>query len=68
MKPSVDKTIHELLNKFLTKLEQYFESDVFCYYGPMIDGNENIILKLVEEIAEEKKHNRLTIFTYNIRR
>lgn len=61
MKPSVDKTIHELLNKFLGKLEEHFESDVFTYFGPMVDGQENIILKLVEEIADEKKHSRLTI-------
>lgn len=62
MKPSVDKTIHELLNKFLSKLEDHFDSDVFSYFGPMIDGQENTILKLLEEIANENKSTRLTIF------
>ena len=62
MKPSVDKTIHELLNKFLSKLEDHFESDLFSYFGPMVDGQENTILKLLEELAVEKKSKRLTIF------
>lgn len=62
MKPSVDKTVQELLNEFLSKLEDHFESDVISYFGPIADGNENEILKLVEEIADEGKYNRLTIF------
>ena len=62
MKPSVDKTIHELLNKFLSKLEDHFDSDLFSYFGPMVDGQENTILKLLEELAIEKKSKRLTIF------
>lgn len=62
MKPSVDKTVQELLNKYLAKLESQFESDVLSYYGPIEDGLENEILKLVEEIAGEQKSTRLTIF------
>lgn len=62
MKPSVDKTVQDLLNRFLSDLEKHFESDILSYFGPVADGNENTILKLVEEIADEKKSNRLTIF------
>lgn len=62
MKPSVDKTVQDLLNKYLLRLEEHFESDIFSYFGPIADGNENEILKLVEEIADEKKSKRLTIF------
>lgn len=62
MKPSVDKTIHELLNKFLSRLEDHFESDLFSYFGPMVDGQENTILKLLEEVSAENKSKRLTIF------
>jgi len=61
MKPSVDKTVQDLLNRFLDNLEKYFESDVLSYFGPIVDGNENTVLKLIEEIAAEKKYNRLTI-------
>ncbi|MEX1014005.1 MAG: serine dehydrogenasease [Candidatus Paceibacterota bacterium] len=62
MKPSVDKTVQDLLNRFLGKLEEHFESDIFSYFGPVADGNENTILKLIEEIADEGKYKRLTIF------
>lgn len=61
MKLSVDKTVQDLLSKFLLKLEDHFKSDVFSYFGPIADGNENTILKLIEEIADENKSDRLTV-------
>lgn len=62
MKPSVDKTVQDLSDQFLSDLEKHFESDLLTYFGPIADGNENVVLKLVEEIADEKKSKRLTIF------
>lgn len=53
MKPAVDGTIHRLLNEKLTELEKKFDADFFVYYGPILDGNENSILRIIEDLAND---------------
>ncbi|HWK59135.1 MAG TPA: hypothetical protein VNQ80_17455 [Parapedobacter sp.] len=62
MKPNVHTTIKSLLNEKLSKLEGYFNADVFCYYGALVDGLESQILSIVEELAnDENKKERLVV-------
>lgn len=62
MKSNLDTTIHDLLNQKIVELENHFESDIFTYYGPIIDGNEIPILKIIEQLANpETKKDRLFI-------
>ncbi|NOX47439.1 MAG: serine dehydrogenasease [Chlorobi bacterium] len=65
MKPPVDTSIKELLQKKLLKIENYFNADVFSYYGPIIDGNENIVLDIIENIAidKNKKEKLIVLLT-----
>jgi len=53
MKPPVDGTIHRLLNEKLVELEKRFDADFFVYYGPILDGNENSILRIIEDLAND---------------
>ncbi|WP_281336845.1 SDH family Clp fold serine proteinase [Flavobacterium eburneipallidum] len=53
MKPAVDGTIHKLLNEKLIELEKKFDADFFVYYGPILDGNENSILRIIEDLAND---------------
>jgi hypothetical protein len=59
MKPAVDYTVQSLLETKLSQIENYFKSDVLTYYGPIVDGNENTLLNIVETLAKtkEKKTN-----------
>ena len=50
MKPPVDSSIQSLLELKLLAIEDYFVSDVFTYYGPIVDGNENIVLDIIENL------------------
>lgn len=52
--PSINKALSELLNHSLIDLEKSLNSDVLTYYGPLLDGSENEILKIIEELAEDK--------------
>jgi membrane-bound ClpP family serine protease len=62
MKPNVHGTIKGLLNEKLVELETQINSDVFCYYGAIIDGIENDILGFIEELASDAdKKDTLTI-------
>lgn len=46
----------------LSELEQKTNSDVLCYFGPIIDGNENALLDIVEDLSKEpNKKDRLSI-------
>jgi len=65
MKPNVHTTIKDLLNEKLKKIEQYFDADVFCYYGNIVDGLENQILSIIEELANDsnKKERLIVILT-----
>jgi len=51
-----------LLNEKLAKLETHFNADIFCYYGALVDGLENQILNIIEELATDaNKKNRLVV-------
>lgn len=65
IKPSVDKSIHDLLNQRLVALENHFNADLFVYYGPIIEGAENSFLRIVEDLAndENKKDKIYVILT-----
>jgi membrane-bound ClpP family serine protease len=62
MKENVHSTIKGLLNQKLTKMERYFNADVFSYYGVIVDGAENEILNLIEDLAKSKqKRDKLVV-------
>jgi Serine dehydrogenase proteinase len=62
MKPAVDTSIQELLTTRLIEIEKHFDCDVLVYYGGILDGNENSILKIVEDLATDpNKKDRLFI-------
>lgn len=65
MKPAVDNTVQELLKKKLVEIETYFNTDVLSYFGPIIDGNENTLLNIVEELINDpnKKNTIFVIIT-----
>ncbi|PWV53472.1 serine dehydrogenasease [Chitinophaga sp. S165] len=65
MKTNVNSTIRGLLEEKLLKIEQYFKADVFCYYGNIIDGLENDIRNIIEELAQDpgKKDKLVVILT-----
>jgi len=67
MKPAVDNIIRELLSNLLLSLEEHFDSDVLTYYGSIVDGNENTLLKIVEELSKEKSKRKklLVVLTTN---
>ena len=53
MENSVNKRIQDHLNHELELLELCLSSDVLVYTGPIIDGNENIFLQIVEDLSNE---------------
>lgn len=62
MKTNVNSTIRGLLEEKLLKIEQYFKADVFSYYGNIIDGLENDIRNIIEELAQDpNKKDRLVV-------
>lgn len=65
MKPPVDTSITKLLSEKLLEIETHFDSDVFSYYGPIVDGNEKIVLEIIEELANEsnKREKLLVLLT-----
>lgn len=65
MKPAVDNSVQELLTARLIAIEKHFDCDALVYYGGILDGNENSILKIVEELAADpnKKDKLFIILT-----
>jgi hypothetical protein len=65
MKLPVDTSIQNLLGEKLRDIEIQFQSDVLTYYGPIVDGNENIVLDIIEDLASDpdKKEKLLVILT-----
>src|SRR5258708_17434681 len=62
MKPDIHTTIKGLLNEKLLSLEQYLNSDILCYYGAFMDGIENHMLSIIEDIARDsQKREKLTV-------
>jgi hypothetical protein len=62
---SVHSTIKDLLHEKLVNIESYFNADVFSYYGTIVDGIENAILSLIEELTKgpDKKERLIIILT-----
>lgn len=65
MKLAVDTSIQELLTKRLIEIETHFNGDALVYCGAILDGNENSILQIVEDIATaaNKKDKLFIILT-----
>lgn len=61
MKTSVNKTVQTLLQNNLLKLEKHFDADILSYTGPIVDGNENDYLSVIEQLATEKKKKTIYI-------
>lgn len=62
MESQLESNLRLLLNSKLDALEQYLNADVLVYYGPIGNINENIFLKLVEELAKSpNRHDTLYI-------
>lgn len=65
MKPPVDDSIKKILTDKLNELSVLLDADIFTYYGQIIDGNENIILKIIEDLAKspDKKEKLFVVLT-----
>ena len=64
MNNPIDNAIKSMLNKALAELENVLNSDVLCYYGPLANGNENMMLQIVEELAQDpNKKGQLAIYS-----
>lgn len=63
----VDSQIANLLISRLKDIESVFNADAISYFGPIIDGNESLLLKIVEDLASDpaKKDNLCVILTTN---
>lgn len=61
----VNKAHKELLDKTLSELEDKLGSDILTYFGPIVDGNENEILDIIEDLAKspDKKDKLAVILT-----
>jgi Serine dehydrogenase proteinase len=65
MKPPVDTTIQDLLTKQLIDIEIHYDADVICYFGPVVNGNENLFLQIIEDLVTDanKKERLFVILT-----
>ncbi len=62
MESQLENNLRLLLNSKLETLEKYLDADVLVYYGPIGNLNENVFLKLVEELAQNaNRHKSLYI-------
>lgn len=57
MESQLENNLRLLLNSKLEILEKYLDADVLVYYGPIGNLNENVFLKLVEELAQSVNHH-----------
>ena len=57
MESQLENNLKSLLNSKLEALEQYLNADVLVYYGPIGNLNENVFLKIVEELVQSDKHH-----------
>lgn len=62
IKPIFDKTIHDILDERLKKLEDHFESDVIFFYGPIGDYIEKPFRDFIEQLKDGDTQNKLTVF------
>ncbi|MFD2541361.1 serine dehydrogenasease [Lacinutrix gracilariae] len=65
MKPPVDDSIKKILADKLNELSVLLDADIFTYYGQIIDGNESIILRIIESLASspDKKDKLFVVLT-----
>ena len=63
----VDKAVKTLWKDSLHELERVTQSDVLSYFGPIVDGNENTFLDIIEELANDtdKKETLSVVLTTN---
>lgn len=62
MEHLIDKALKELMCNSLVELEEKTNSDVLSYFGPILDGNENTFLEIIEDLAKDPhKRNNLSI-------
>ena len=61
MEQPVNKALKDLLNKTLLDLEETLQSDVLTYYGSIMDGNENVLRDIVEDIAKDTDKEQLAV-------
>lgn len=54
MVPPIDNVVKEKLKEKLIQISDELDGDVFSYFGIIADGNENQILKLIEDIDNKK--------------
>ncbi|GIJ93725.1 MULTISPECIES: SDH family Clp fold serine proteinase [Capnocytophaga] len=59
----VDKNIQLLLNQKLTDLEEFFKADFLVYYGGIVNGVEEHLLTIVEDLVSDnsKKDKKIYI-------
>lgn len=55
MIPPIDNVVKEKLKEKLIQISEELDGDVFSYFGIIADGNENQILKLIEDIDNKKE-------------
>lgn len=61
-KGPISESNNDLMKKIFNKLEDCLNSDVFVFCGSIDDGIEADIKKIIEDVANEKKHNeKLTV-------
>ena len=67
MNNPIDIAIKNMLNETLAELENVLNSDVLCYFGPIANGNENMMLQIVEDLAQDpnKKAQLAILLTTN---
>lgn len=65
MENSIKEALDNLLNESLIELENVLNCDVLSYYGPIVDGQEYMLLKIIEELASDpnKKEQLAVILT-----
>jgi membrane-bound ClpP family serine protease len=61
MEYPINDTIKSLLNKELVGLEEHLDADVLTYYGPIFDGMEGAFLQIVEQLNQQKQHEKLYV-------
>ena len=61
MEQPVNKALKDLLNNTLLDLEDALKSDVLTYYGSIMDGNENVLRDIVEDIAKDTNKEQLAV-------
>ncbi len=48
---TVDQSIQSVLNERLSNLEKHYNADFLSYFGPIVDGNETIVRRIVDQLA-----------------